>query len=158
MKRKAKFAGYGCHIEYHTTDPKKEKAVDCVYSTDDRICQNKKSFYYLSKCFNSSNCSLKLKEKEAKAIKRKNEIEKQIANNSPIKIKCTLPLNCKVYSEKYGKGYFVEFDEATMVMSVQFEEKKIKFLYPTAIVNKHLTVHQNNFNCVLRDVSKAEKG
>ena len=161
MKKKAKFAGFGCHIEYHTIDPKKEKAVDCIYSTDDRICQNKKCYYYLSKCFNSSNCSFRLKEKAAEAIKKKNEPVKRVESNAPPKIqkiKCTMPLGCKVFSEHFGEGHFAEYDEATMIMSVQFKQRKVRFLYPNAIIDKNLTVNENNFKCVLRDISKAENG
>lgn len=69
-----------------------------------------------------------------------------------------MPLGCKVYSVIFGEGYFVEFNEATMIMYVQFKDRKAKFLYPNAIIDKHLIVHENNFKCVLRDISKAEKG
>lgn len=60
-KKKIVATGQGMHLEYHNINPKKEKASDCVYLTEDRICQNKDSYYYLGKCFVASDCPLKLK-------------------------------------------------------------------------------------------------
>ena len=59
---KRKFAGRNMHIEFHNVNPKKSKAADCIYLTENRECQNKKSPHYLSKCFAASYCTFKVKE------------------------------------------------------------------------------------------------
>ena len=62
---KRKFAGRNMHIEFHNVNPKRGKAADCIYLTEDRVCQNKKSPHYLAKCFAASYCTFKVKEKDA---------------------------------------------------------------------------------------------
>jgi hypothetical protein len=54
QKKKRVFAGKNMHLEYHTVNPKKPKASDCMYLSETRECQNKQSPDYLSKCFAAS--------------------------------------------------------------------------------------------------------
>lgn len=157
------FAGSAMHIEYHTVNPKKKKASDCIYLDTDRICQNEKSFYFRSKCFAASYCHLRLKAKDAIEIELKklqdNKEQKEEEKKERIKkIKCTLTPNCTIYSERFGKGKFVMYEEKNMIISVQFGDKIIRFKYPDAIFEKYIIVPKYAFKQVLYDVSKAEKG
>lgn len=62
MAGKGKFSDFGWHNEFHN-DTKKSKPANCVFLDENgRICRNKKSPYYLSKCFIASNCPLRKKE------------------------------------------------------------------------------------------------
>ena len=156
-----KFAGKNMHIEYHTVDPKKKKAADCIYLTTDRICRNKHSYYYLSKSFDASNCCLRVKEKDVKKPAQINQPKQSttVEKKPQIKsIKCTLPKRCPIYSEAYGKGKFVGYNELSMIISVQFGTKIRPFQYPGAITQKYLILPKFAFERVLYDISKAEKG
>ena len=161
MSDKGKLSGYNWHFEFHSTNPKKEKAADCIFLTTDRICQNKESYHYLAKCFVASNCPLRVKEKDAEEYE-KNKTKKPVAvskKDLPIKkIKCSLPMGCKIYSNKFGQGKYVDYNEASMIISVQFEEKVVRFMYPNAILDKHLIVPKFAFNTVLYDIRHAERG
>lgn len=165
MSGQGKFAGYGWHIEFHTTSPKKRKAADCIYLTTDRICQNKKSVQYLEKCFMASYCPLRVREKDAQELSNKKVTppapppaptpEKEL----PIrKINCSLPKGCKVYSNAFGKGKVVDYNESSMIISVQFAEKVVRFQYPNAILDKHLILQKYDFQSVLYDLRHAERG
>ena len=156
---KRKFAGRNMHIEFHNVNPKRGKAADCIYLTEDRVCQNKKSPHYLAKCFAASYCTFKVKEKDAFP-------PKTIAPPAPPKkeepkikkIKCTLPLKCSVFSETFGQGEYTAFDADKRTIEVTFDGTPRKFIYPDAIFKKYLIVPKFAFEIVLRDVSNAEKG
>ncbi len=156
-----KFAGRNMHIEFHTVNPKKEKAADCVYLTTDRICQNKQSYYYLAKCFSASSCPLRMKEKDAREyITKKSSTQPVAVKREPRikRIKCTIPADCPVYSETFGKGKFVGYNEPSMIISIQFGTEVKRFQYPNAILEKFLILPKHAFERVLYDISKAEKG
>ena len=157
MGDRGRFSGFNWHFEYHTTDPKKEKAANCVYLTTDRICENKKSYNYLEKCFIASTCPLRVKEKKAE-ISKKNMEEPAPQKQSPEKkIKCSLPMGCRMCSNKFGQGRYVDYKEDGMIISVQFEGGKIvRFLYPDAILDKHLIVSEGVLKLVLHDVFHTE--
>lgn len=161
MSDRGKFSGFNWHFEFHTTNPKKEKAADCIYLTTDRICQNNKSLNYLTKCFVATDCPLRIKEKDAEiAAKKESEPAHTPKKQLPIKkIKCTLPMGCKIYSNKFGQGKYVDYNENSMIISVQFEDEKIvRFLYPNAVLDKHLIVPKFAFKSVLYDIRHAERG
>lgn len=163
MSDRGRFSGFRWHIEYHTTDKKKDKAADCVFLSEARICHNEKSQQYLAKCFIASCCPLRVKENELEAhLQKQAELaQEESAKNKKskiIKISCSLPEKCVMYSKRFGKGKFIGFNEDTLIMSVQFEEKIIKFKYPDAIIEKHLIVPKYAFGRVMKDIRKAEKG
>ncbi len=156
---KQKFPGWAMHLEFHNTDPKKKKASDCIYLTTDRICQNKNSVQYLAKCFIASDCPLKIREKDAQTLVNKTPPPPTPKKELPIKkIKCSLPKGCRIFSNKFGKGRYVDYNEESMIISVQFNEKIIRFQYPNAIIDKHLILPKPAFSTVLYDMRHAERG
>ena len=68
-------------------------------------------------------------------------------------------MGCKIYNNKFGQGKYVGYNEASMMISVQFENGGIiPFVYPSAILDKHLIVPKPAFESVLYDVRHAERG
>ena len=159
MSNIGRLSGVSWHIEYHTTDKKKHKVADCIYLSDDRICNNKDSVQYLSKCFIASYCHLRVKEADAEKHAKIKAAQTTSKPKQPeIKeIKCTLPLNCHIHSNKFGNGKFVGYDENSMLIYVQFGDKTIRFQYPNAILQKYITLPKHAFKQVLYDISKAKK-
>lgn len=155
MKGKNPLTGYSWHFEYHTVDKKKAKPANCIYMTEDRICQHKKSQQYLSKCFMASYCSLRVKESGVKHQTENTNTSKKL---KIIKIKCSLPLNCQMHSKILGDGEYISYDEDNMLISVQFGKEIKKFAYPDSIINKHLVVSEDILKLVLRDKYHAVKG
>lgn len=155
---KRKFAGRNMHIEFHTTNPQKAKASNCVYLSEDRVCHNKKSPDYLAKCFAASYCTFKEREKDAVPPKPVIQPSQKPKEPQIQTIQCTLPLKCKVYSNAYGQGVYTAYNVEKRIIEVVFEGVSRKFIYPDAIFNKHLIVPKFAFEIVLRDVSKAKKG
>lgn len=168
-KRKKKYPGQGMHIEYHTVNPKRDKAADCIYLTSDRICQHKESNVYLSKCFVAQDCPYRLRQKEADEIAKQKEIQKRIQQRKQaiksqpkpppaIKyIKCTIPHYSYFFNKTYGKGTFVEYDESTRLLSLNFKGEIKQFKYPEAILQKYIILPKFAFKYVLDDLSKAVK-
>ena len=155
---KGKYAGCGMHIEYHTVNPKKEKAANCIYLTTNRTCRNKESLYYLEKCFVASCCPLKVKEKGSKELLSKKNgqlvpVKKELNSK---RIQCTLPPKCPVQNKFFGSGAFVGYREESKIILVQFGEKVMRFQYPNAILDGHLVLPKDAFARVLHDISKAE--
>lgn len=161
-----KFAGRNMHIEFHTVNPKKEKAADCIYLTNDRICQHKQSYYYLSKCFSASCCPLRKREREEEEEQR----TKQHPGNKPLKktqpittykipqiveLPCSLPIGCDVYSSSFGEGKLERYDSKGMYIFVRFGERVVQFQYPDAILKKYITLSEDFLKRVKDDVSKA---
>lgn len=156
-----KFAGKNMHLEFHTVKPKKKKAADCIYLTENRECQNKKSPDYLSKCFAASYCTFKVRSKDiAPPPKPIAKIPTPPKKEEPkiIKIKCTLPLNCRVSSPIFGKGRYTAYYEEGRIIEVTFQDKPRKFVYPDAILDKYLFFGEFADEIVARDIAKAEKG
>ena len=162
MRRKGgkrKFAGKNMHLEFRTVNPKKAKAADCIYLTENRECQNKKSPNYLAKCFAASYCTFKVKEKDA-VTPSPVVISKPVKKEEPKikKIQCTLPLKCHVFSEAFGQGEYTAYDEEKRTIEVTFNGTPRRFIYPDAIFDKYLILPKFAFKIVLKDVLKAEKG
>ena len=155
MSGRGKFSGFNWHVEYHTTDKKKEKAADCIYLTNDRICQNKQSGYYLSKCFVASNCKYKVKEKDKIAA---NNTQNRTPTPAIIRYRCVLPPKCKVTNIKFGEGTFVDYSQKKMLLNIKFSDGVRLFKYPEAIINKHLLVSDTIYEQVLREVKLTQKG
>lgn len=69
MGRQGYLSGFSWHNEYHS-ELKKNKAANCIFLDEKRNCNNKKSPYYLSKCFVASNCPLKEKDETVESNKK----------------------------------------------------------------------------------------
>lgn len=74
------------------------------------------------------------------------------------KIKCSLPINCFMKSKQFGDGRLVEYNESSMIMSVKFGDKIVRFQYPNAILDNYLILAEYALDLVKRDISEAEKG
>lgn len=146
----------GMHIEYHTVDRKKEKAADCIYLDGKRICRNKNCHEYLSKCFASTACTLRVKstdEIETKPIKKTPQKKKHIVD-----VCCTLPLNCEIESRTFGKGTFKEFNRKSRVIYIDFGERGVRgYQYPESFYKGYLAVSGELKKCVRNDRNKAQK-
>ena len=165
MKAKGprKFAGRGMHIEFHNVNPKKTKAADCIYLTESRECQNKKSPHYLAKCFAASYCTFKVKEKDATKIKEPDKktsprFPKAIVKPATKQMQCTLPLRCKMNNAKYGNGEYVGYNASTQMIEVAFPDRVHKFFYPNAVFGKHLIVTEELYEIVKKDDLNFKKG
>lgn len=141
-------------MEYHTVDKKKAKASNCIYLTEDRICKNKKSEYYLSKCFVASYCPLK----KSKSPEKKKNYVKYAKEEKVTKYNCTLPLNTIVHSSFFGDGKYIEYDSKNMHIVVDFNGKIMKFQYPDAFTKKYLSLSNKAFKYLLDDLENAKKG
>lgn len=157
MSDRGKFSGFSWHMEYHAVGEKKEKAADCAFLTQERICQNKKSAQYLTKCFIASICPHRMTQNKFEI----QEIAKKVgqkAVDAYAGIRCSIPIGCPIFSEKFGKGNLVSFETSKRVFSVKFGEKTIRFLYPEAILDEHLTVSESAYRNMLKDIAKVKKG
>ena len=139
MSDRGRFSGFNWHLEFHTVDKKKAKAADCIFLTTNRICQNKTCNQYLSKCFVATNCPFRIKSTEREKIIKEQQL--RVAAKKPLEeiptyknIKCSIPCDCRIYSEKFGKGRFQSFDTDTRIVTVKFGEKMIRFKYPEAVL------------------------
>ena len=151
-KNPVNLSGFAWHMEYHQ-DNKKEKAADCIYLTNDRICEHKESPYYLSKCFVASYCPKRITSKGEKAKTAKKMSEKQVkVRKTQLIQKCSLPLNSPVYSKKYGVGFFVEYFADVHIMIIRFGEKNIKFDYPSAFKHGLLNVSDDMVKYINQDI------
>ena len=147
MSDRGRFSGFSWHMEYHTTDRKKEKAANCIYLTNNRICECKKSVYYLEKCFDSTHCPHRVKEENPKTkTESKTTVSAPAKSNTTSqnqpkpKRHCSLPWGTKVNSKNWGDGTLNSFDSKTGKITISFNGKIIPFLYPDAFAQKHLTV------------------
>lgn len=151
MSDRGRFSGFNWHMEYHTTDRKKEKAANCIYLTNDRICECKKSVYYLEKCFDSTHCPHRVKEEISKF---QAENKPKATNSIPTKSlrRCSLPIGTEVYSKRWGEGALSTFDPHTGKITVLFGMRVIPFLYPDAFVHKHLTTAEEHLEKIEKDI------
>ena len=84
MPGRNRLTGICWHEEFHTVDPKKEKAADCIYLTKDRICRNSKCFKNGEKCFVATHCKYRVKAEDApKSVQPKPEWKVSIAARPP---------------------------------------------------------------------------
>lgn len=152
-KNPINLSGFSWHMEYHTDNAKKKKAADCIYLTTDRICECKESEYYLSKCFVASYCPKRITStgEKAKTAKKApvNQNKKQIVQKQQ---KCSLPLNSLIYSKTYGVGKFVEYISDVHIMVINFNEKPIRFDYPSAFKLGLLSVSDDLMKYIDADI------
>lgn len=143
MPGKGKFSGFNWHHEFHTVDPKKEKAADCIYLSEDRICRNRSCIVNGEKCFVATHCRYRIKAEDApKPVPKKQEW------------KCSLPPNCVVFSKVHGVGEYIGCDKTNHVISIQFDTVTKKYKYPDAFIEKHLVGNSIVDTCVAQDRSK----
>lgn len=149
-KGQGKLSGFSWHYEFNS-GKSKEYDETCIHLDSYRVCQNKNSYHYLAKCFESSHCKFKRKSRpdsikhedmiliddaqRAEKIKQKNK------SNSDEKNKCiTLHrLNDDKYLELYINNRAVE-ELPTLHKLAMEKELRERFSYA-------------NFNYVVIDIS-----
>ena len=140
MPGKGKFSGFYWHNEFHTVDPKKEKAADCIYLTTERICRNKQCFLYGEKCFVATHCR----------FRKKGQGKEQTTSEEKV-WKCSLPVNCVIYSKTHGIGHYIGCDDKNKLITVKYDACTRSYLYPNAFLEHHLYGNQTVTDCVMAD-------
>lgn len=139
MSDRGYFSGMSWHTEYHTLERKKEKTADCKYLDEHRMCLNVKSPCFMSKCFEATMCTYRVRENnlEVEDLKHNNKpnAKKQVKKK---KQTCTLPIGCKIKHDNYGIGKLVSYDKEKSLMTIRFGLQETKFKYPDAIENGRL--------------------
>lgn len=148
MSDRGRLSGFCWHEEYHTIDRKKEKAANCIYLTEDRICRNSKCVQYGEKCFVATHCPYRIREK--KQDQKSNTKTGQI-----LKINCTIPVGSIVYSQIYGKGKYLSFDKQFRIISVKYETGVKRFQYPEAYLEGHICSPGAVYQRVQKDIQTA---
>lgn len=149
------FSGFSWHHEFHSTNPKKEKAADCIYLTKDRKCTCKKSPQYLEKCFRASYCPCRVKSDGTIPHATSHVVEKE---KSEYTLNCTLPIDTIVHSKAYGSGRVAGCEKEERRIIIDFVSGEThKFKYPDIFLSKHLLISEEMFDIVLKDIEKAEK-
>lgn len=167
MGGKGKFNDFGWHNEFQSVNRKKEKAADCIYLDEDRICNCKKCMYYLGKCFYSTHCPFREKEKKAKEEKELHRTSQETKEQPVIMkkaekipdIKCPLPIGAKVTTKHGKKGRVVEKDNAKNYLIIQFEDnaEMKKFRYPDAFEKGFLIANQEYQKYITRQIKELLK-
>lgn len=152
MSDRGKFSGFSWHNEYHS-ELKKGKPADCVFLSVERVCENKKSVYYMNKCFVASICPLRQKENELAKI----SVEAKTQTKPAKKVyKCTIPLNTKIITKKGVIGTFVKFITEKQEIVVSFNGSESKYLYPDAFIKGFLFVEKSIEKNIENDIKEAE--
>ena len=143
MPGRNRLTGICWHEEFHTIDRKKEKAADCIYLSEDRICRKRGCERHDEKCFDAKFCRHRVREKDApKPAQAKPEW------------KCTLPKNCVVFSKTRGMGEYIGCDSSMQTITIKFDDCTKSYKYPDAFLDKHLYGNQEVTDCVLADSQK----
>ena len=162
MPGRNRLTGICWHEEWHTVDPKKEKAADCIYLGKDRICHKRGCERHDEKCFDATVCKYRVRSDEEVPVEELQRTSnkpqyKQRLSEGIIGIDCTMPIGCSVYSNIFGSGVYHSFDKANRLISVKFDIGLKRFQYPEAIFNKHIIVGQELFAYVIADSKNAER-
>lgn len=140
MPGKGKFSGFNWHHEFHTVDPKKEKAADCVYLTKDRICRNSKCFKNGEKCFVATRCKYRVRAENApKPVQQEAEWQ------------CSLPKKCIIYHDTYKVGEYISCNPQYKLIEIRFDDCAHHFKYPDAFNQGLLHGNQEVTDCVIAD-------
>ena len=154
MSDKGKFSGFNWHLEYHSTNKKKDKAANCIYLDEDRICNNKDSVVYLEKCFRASWCQLRTKSNDSRYTDE-TTVSKPKAKKKIISINCSLPKNCQVMTKNNTKiGTLIAFDKEKMYITVKFHDEH-KYMYPSCFTDGYLTVSDELKQLIQKDIDNA---
>ena len=143
MPGKGKFSGFNWHHEFHTVDPKKEKAADCIYLDKNRICRKKSCHLNGEKCFVATHCKYRVKEKDAPK-----------PTSKPKEWTCSLPKQCTVFSKAFGIGTYINCDHKRKIISVAFDCGMKFYSYPDAFIQQKLYGNQDVSDAVLADFQK----
>ena len=143
MAGRNRLTGICWHEEFHTVDPKKEKAADCIYLTKDRICRNRNCILNGEKCFVATHCKYRKKAADApKPVQPKRAW------------KCSLPKYCTVFSKTQGVGEYISCDKENHVITVKFEKSVQSYKYPEVFLEQHLYGAQAVTDAVLADTKE----
>lgn len=143
MPGKGKFSGFNWHHEFHTVDPKKEKAADCIYLTKDRICRNRSCIKNGEKCFVATHCKYRVKAEDApKPVQQKPEW------------KCSLPKHCNIFSKSHGVGTYINCDEKNHLITIRFDDCTKSYKYPDAFLQQQLYGAQSVTDAVFSDTQE----
>ena len=132
MGDRGRFSGAACHIEYHTVNPKKEKAANCIYLDTGRICRCKASPWYLAKCFDATGCTYRKREEKTKLVEEKRRSHTTVQKERRM-IPCAIPKGAVVVHKTLGEGKVQSYDKKQGLITVKFASKTTRFQYPYAL-------------------------
>lgn len=143
MPGKGKLSGFYWHKEFHTVDPKREKAADCIYLSKDRICRNRECIINGEKCFVATHCRYR--------VKKADGTKAQPPAPSPAWV-CSLPRGCYIYhKESNAVGEYVGCNSGAKTIAIKFDDGVKHFLYPQAFKEEHLYGNQEVSDCIRAD-------
>ena len=143
MPGRNRLTGICWHEEFHTVDPKKEKAADCIYLGKDRICHKRGCERHDEKCFDATLCRHRVREKDApKPVQPTPEW------------KCSLPKHCDIFSKTHGMGKYIGCDKKNRLITVKFDTCVQSYFYPDAFLQQQLYGAQSVTDAVLADTRK----
>lgn len=159
MGDKGWLSGAAMHYEYHTVERKKQKAANCKYLSNNRICRNEKSPCYLGKCFEATWCTYRVKEKQTLSKNEQDQPKIAIQNKpKPDKykgIKCSLPMGTIVTNKKNSQGKLIKYNKEKRFIYVDYPSKEelVKYSYPEVFLEGFLTVDEQYDSCIARDIT-----
>ena len=160
MTGKGKFSGFAWHTEYHTVDPKKEKAADCTFLDQERICNCKDSPTYLGNCFVASTCKYRVKSKQGNLMSKGNiNQSKKVVAEKYQGIKCSLPIGTKVWNKKnaIGKVTGYKMDQRILYVSYPDKDTDAKYQYPEAFLNGFLKLDDKYKALIEKDLKHVKE-
>lgn len=164
MGGKGKFNDFGWHNEFRSVNRKKEKAADCIYLDEDRTCNCKKCMYYLGKCFYSTFCPFREKEKIAEAKKEPYRLPEEKITEPVVKkmrplLKCPLSVGAKITTKHGQKGQVIGIDYTKNRLVIQFEDndEPTRFLYPDAFEKGFLIAEKEFQTYIMKQIQKSLK-
>ena len=136
----------GMNDTYLPINKKKEKAANCVFLTEDRICHCKQCYYYLSYCFDSTHCPHREKE----------EIKIESIQKKKIKeIGCSIPEGTVVHA-RFGKtGVVHHYDYKKRMLYITFGDKAKPYLYPDSFQTSAIWFDKETEELMKRDIAVA---
>lgn len=153
-----KFYDFGWHNEWHSSSSK-TKPLDCIYLSDKRECQNRECYCFLSKCFDSSHCPHKIREKDRDQVDgESNSTRKCSEHKSVISIsEENIEKESKTYSVNTNSDIEIQKENVDTVtpikisvgdcvthnvfgsgLVVDVDEKRFKVVFPDEIVRKFI--------------------
>ena len=140
MAGRNRLTGICWHEEWHTVNPKKEKAADCIYLTKDRLCRNRDCIINGEKCFVATHCKHRIK--TGNAPKPVPAVPEQ---------RCSLPQKAIVFSRTYGVGEYIGYDKCNHLITINFDSCTKMYKYPDAFLERHLVGNEIVDLCVTND-------
>ena len=143
MPGRNRLTGICWHEEWHTVDRKKEKAADCIFLDENRICRNRSCIINGEKCFVASHCKYRIKAEDAPKPTVK-----------PKEWTCSLPKQCDVFSKKHGVGTYIRCDTKNHLITIMFDDGEKSYKYPDAFLQQQLYGAQSVTDAVLSDTQE----